>query len=114
MRMDFWVSPIETMGRDVRDSWVGFAHFETYRPSAGLHEDFPLSEAALDTMVTVYAPPSCARGEVFCASPGLEGLFDLRLTIRRWLEDCGAGSAVSHASWTGELEKDLATGSPSS
>ena len=57
-RMDFWMSPIKAAGTDLRNLWFGFAHFESYKPSAGLYEnDYHFSEEAFDTMVAIYAPP---------------------------------------------------------
>ena len=103
-RMDFWMSPVKAAGMDLRNLWVGFAHFESYKPSAGFYDDFHLSEAAIDTMVAIYAPPSYVHKFVFASSQ----LLDLRLTIRAWLENCGAFPVVTYSAWTGELEVDLA------
>ena len=108
-RMDFWLSPIKHMCEDNRNLWVGFAHLETYRPSAGLMDDFFLSEEACDTMVAIYAPPSHVENLVFAKSPGHEGLLDLRLTFRAWREDCSAFPVVTYGAWTGVLEVDLAS-----
>ena len=112
-RMDFWLSPIKHMGEDNRNLWVGFAHLETYRPSAGLLDYYFLSGEAPDTMVAIYAPPSHVEKFVFAKSPGHKGFLDLRLTIRAWLEDCGAFPVVTYDAWTGALEVDLASVSES-
>ena len=108
-RMDFWLSPTKHMGEDICNLWAGFAHLETYRPSAGLMDDSFLSEDACDTMVAIYAPPSHVEKFVFAKSHGHKGLLDLRLTIRAWLEDCGAFPVVTYGAWTGVLEADLAS-----
>ena len=107
-RMDFWASPIKQIGRDERNLRAACAHLDTYRPSAGLPRDLHLSYAPFGTMVAVYAPPSNVEKMVFCTSPRHKVLLDLRLTIRAWLEECGAFPAVTCCAWTGELDKDLA------
>ena len=104
-RMDFWVSPIKEKGADIRNLWVGFVHFEKYRPSAGLHEDYNLSDESTDTMAAIYAPPSHIKKLVFTS----EGLVDVRLTIQAWLETCSAFPVVTYCAWTGELEGDIAS-----
>ena len=103
-RMDFWMSPVKAAGTDLRNLWVGFAHFESYKPSAGCYDDYHLSEEAIDTMVAIYAPPSHVQKFVFTSSQ----LLDLRLTIRAWLEDCGAFPVVTSSAWAGYLEVELA------
>ena len=110
-RMDFWMSPIKEMGTDNRNLWVGFVHFETYRPSAGLHDDFYLSQEAPDTMAAIYAPPSHIKKFVYAESPGHEGLLDLSLTIQAWRDTCSAFPVVTYSAWTGELEVNLASAS---
>ena len=106
--MDFWMSPIKDMGADNRNLWVGFVHLETYRPSAGLLEDYHLSEEAPDTMTAIYAPPSHIKELAFTKSPGHEGLLDLRLTIQAWLKKCSACPMVTYCARAGELEANLA------
>ena len=107
--MDFWMSPIKEMGADNRNLWVGFVHFETYRPSEGCYEDYNLSEAAPDTMAAIYAPPSHIEKFVFTQSPGHEKLLDMRLTIQAWLQNCSAFPVVTYSAWSGELEVNLAS-----
>ena len=99
------MSPIKDMGADNCNLWVGFVHLETYRPSAGLLEDYHLSEEAPDTMTAIYAPPSHIKKLVFTS----EGLVDVRLTIQAWLETCSAFPVVTYCDWTGELEGDIAS-----
>ena len=106
-RMDFWVSPIKDSGLDRRNLWVGLAHFESYRPSAGCHDDFLLADVDPDTMVAIYAPPSYVKNLVFSTSPDHKGAVDLRLTVRGWLAECCAFPVVTYSAWTGELEMDL-------
>ena len=108
-RMDFWMSPIKEMGADNRNLWVGFVHFETYRPSAGCYDDYYLAEEAPDTMAAIYAPPSHIKKLVYAQSPGHEGLLDLSLTIQAWRETCIAFPVVTYCAWTGELEGDIAS-----
>ena len=103
------MSPIKHMGEDPRNLWVGLADFETYRPSKGLLDDSFLSEAAPDTMVAIFAPPSHVEKLVHAKSHDRKGLLDLRHTIRAWLEDCGAFPVVTYGAWTGALEVDLAS-----
>ena len=96
-RMDFWMSPVKGQGADPRNLWVGFAHFETYRPSTGsVDNDCFLSDVAGDTMAAIYAPPAYIQRLAFVAGPGQCGQLDMRRTLRGWLRECGAFPVVTY------------------
>ena len=108
-RLEFWTLPEEEHPRAllVLPAW-----FARYVPRIGHPDSVEPLATVPDTMVAIYVPPLWLQGPSLswrAEPPGAENRLDVAATIINWLVAVETRRIVSFATYTAELEADIAT-----